>query len=95
MKHTPGPWFRIKALGSRWWTLGRIIDHTAEPLPEENFEADWSLAEAAPEMFLELRCAVAELKQAIANGAGLHLVDSARRVIEAHEKVIAKAEGSR
>ena len=51
---TPGPWFRVKPLGARWWTLGRIEQHVARPLPEENEEADWRLAEAAPDLLTAL-----------------------------------------
>lgn len=53
--HTPGRWARVKPITARHWTLGRIIDHVAHPLPEENFEADWSLAEAAPDLLEALR----------------------------------------
>jgi hypothetical protein len=41
---TEGPWSRVMALGSRWWTLGRVRDHQASPLTAD---ADWDFAEAA------------------------------------------------
>ena len=44
---SPGPWSRIKSLGSRFWTLGTIRSHTAHPLPERNEDADWSFVEHA------------------------------------------------
>ncbi len=52
--HTPGPWFRVKPLGARYWTLGRIRQHVASPLPVENEDADWKLAEAAPDLYAAL-----------------------------------------
>ena len=45
-KATPGPWSRVMALGSRWWTLGVIRDHTARPLTDD---ADWDFAEHSRE----------------------------------------------
>lgn len=45
-KATPGPWSRVKNLASRYWTLGRIVHHVAEPLEED---ADWDFAEHARE----------------------------------------------
>ena len=41
-------------LGGRYWTLGTIRQHVAHPLPEENGDADWTLAEAAPDLLAAL-----------------------------------------
>lgn len=97
-RHTPGPWARVRHLGSPHWTLGTIRGHVAKPLPEENSEADWTLAEAAPDL-LEALEAVLQLLD-----VGLLCPGSCRPGVDEHEEdcpegraraAIAKAKGAR
>lgn len=80
--HTPGPWHRVMPMGGRHWTLGRIREHVASPLPVENEAADWALAEAAPEL-------LEALKEFLRCNHDMH--DSS--TLEKMEKAVAKAEG--
>lgn len=41
---TPGRMSRVKPITARYWTIGRIVSHQAEPLTSD---ADWHYAEAA------------------------------------------------
>lgn len=51
LAYTRGPWHRVTMPGMPFWTLGRISNHVAMPLPRENEAADWTLAEAAPDLY--------------------------------------------
>lgn len=63
---TPAPWSRVKPLGSRYWTIGVIRHHVAEPLESD---ADWNVAEAAPDLLASLRELLAEAAAFEENGS--------------------------
>ena len=59
----PGRMSRVKSLAARYWTIGRIIDHQAEPLTDD---ADWDYAEAAWTALPRLLAYVASLRETLA-----------------------------
>ena len=90
--HTPGPWSRVKPLGSAYWTLGRISDHRAEPLPRMNEDADWTLAEAAPDL-LEALVWLTNTSCDVGKSGEPPTMNEHIEAIESAKAAIAKAEG--
>jgi hypothetical protein len=81
---TPGPWNRIKSLGSRFWTLGTIRSHTAHPLPERNEDADWSFVEHARSDIPSLCQALRESRKALER-----MAQERKRLVTSVEKNLA------
>lgn len=57
---TPGLWSRVKNVGARYWTIGRIVDHVAEPLESEE---NWQFIEHANRDLLVLMAHIAWQEQ--------------------------------